>query len=156
MVICKLYYFYLREDNKLTTNPQDPLRLKKVKNKNLTLSAEYTSEQQLAEALVLLAESELKGDAFAYSIQFNVLRNAINDWRYRQRCDFRAEDKLYESYITNIEYLNDKEKFDAILNSIIAPVSLHSCKHSSSTPYKPCPILIAGHFNGLPLSFSAS
>ena len=141
----KVYYFYLREDNKLTTNPQDPLRLKKVKNKNLTLSAEYTSEQQLAEALVLLAESELKGDAFAYSIQFNVLRNAINDWRYRQRCDFRAEDKLYESYITNIEYLNDKE----------ARVTLGAYRYTLTDKIKMLmrpKEVIGGTFNGIAIS----
>lgn len=105
----KTYYFYLREDNKITTNPKDTLRLKRVKNKNVTLSAEYSNADELAEALVLLAQKELGGDAFAYSIEFKVLRRAISDWKYRQRCDFRAEDKLYQSYITNIEYLNDKE-----------------------------------------------
>lgn len=105
----KTYYFYLREDNKITTNPKDELRLKKVKNKNIKMSAEVESAEQLAEALVVLAQKELCGDAFAYSIEFKILRRAISDWKYKQRCDFKSENKLYESYITNIEYLNDKE-----------------------------------------------
>lgn len=103
------YYFYLREDNKITTNPNDELRLKRVKNKNIKMSAEVESAEQLAEALVILAQKELCGDAFAYSIEFKILRRAISDWKYKQRCNFKSESKLYESYITNIEYLNDKE-----------------------------------------------
>lgn len=105
----KTFYFYLRQDNKLTTNPKDNLRMKKVKNKNVNLTAKFEDNNKLAEGLVSLAQKELLGDAFAYSIQFNVLRSAISDWKYRQRCDFRAEDRLFQSYITNIEYLSDKE-----------------------------------------------
>lgn len=103
------YYFYLREDNKITTNPDDELRIKKVKNKNIEYTSTYTTEQELAEGLVLLAETELLGDAFAYSIEFVVLRSAITDWKFRQRCDFMAQDRLYQSYITQIEYIDDKQ-----------------------------------------------
>lgn len=105
----KVYSFYLRQDNKLTTNPKDELRIRKVKNKNINMTTEYGSEDELAEAMVLLAQTELCGDAFAYSIEFRVLRRAISDWKFRQRCDFYAEDRLFESYITQIEYINDKE-----------------------------------------------
>ncbi len=105
----KSFEFYLREDNKVTTNPEDKLRIKKVKNKNVKFTADYNTADQLAEGLVLLAQKTLCGDAFAYSIEFNVLRNAITGWKFRQRCNFRAEDRLYESYITCIQFLNDKE-----------------------------------------------
>ena len=105
----KWYYFYLREDNRLTTNPNDEHRVKKVKNKNIEYTNTYTTEQELAEGLVLLAETELLGDAFAYSIEFNVLRSAITDWKFRQRCDFMAKDRLYQSYITQIEYIDDRQ-----------------------------------------------
>jgi len=101
--------FYLRQDNKVTTNPEDSQRIKKVKNKNVDYTAEYETQDQLAEGLALLAQKTLCGDAYAYSIEFNVLRNAIADWKFRQRCNFMAEDRLYESYITSIQYLNDKE-----------------------------------------------
>lgn len=141
----KTYYFYLREDNRLTTNPKDQLRLKRVRNKNLTLTADYGNEDQLAEALVLLAQSELCGDAFAYSIEFTILRNAINDWRYRQRCDFRAEDKLYESYITQIEYLNEKE----------AKVMLGAFRYTLTDKFKNLlkpKQVIGGTFNGINIS----
>lgn len=104
----KTFAFYLRQDNKVTTNPEDQYRIKKVKNKNIELTAEYSSEDKLAEALALMAQKTLCGDAFAYSIEFNITRKAISDWQFRQRCDFMAEDRLYQSYITNITYLNDK------------------------------------------------
>lgn len=103
------FEFYLRQDNKITTNPQDSLRIKKVKNKNIKFTASYNNEDELAEALVLLAQKTLCGDAFAYSIEFNILRRAINDWKFRQRCDFLAPDRLYQSYITNIEYVNNEQ-----------------------------------------------
>lgn len=105
----RVFEFYLRQDNKVTTNPEDEQRIKKVKNKNVEYSADTSDTNKIAEGLALLAQKTLCGDAFAYSIEFNVLRNAITGWRFRQRCDFRAEDRLYESYITSIEYLNDKE-----------------------------------------------
>ena len=104
----KTFAFYLRQDNKVTTNPEDQYRIKKVKNKNIELTAEYSSEDELAEALALMAQKTLCGDAFAYSIEFNITRKAISDWQFRQRCDFMAEDRLYQSYITNITYVNDK------------------------------------------------
>lgn len=103
------FYFYLRQDNKITTNPSDELRIKKVKNKNVKFTSEYNTEEELAEALVLLAQKTLCGDAFAYSIEFSILRRAISDWKFRQRCDFYAEDRLYQTFITNIEYVNDEE-----------------------------------------------
>ena len=103
------FSFYLREDNIVTTNPLDAKRLKKVKSKNIKYTEEYSSDQQLVEALVLLAQKTLCGDAFAYSIEFNVLRRAISDWKFRQRCNFMAENKLYPAIITNIEYVNDEE-----------------------------------------------
>lgn len=104
----RAFSFYLREDNKVTTNPEDTKRIKKVKTKNVDLTAEYGSEDELAEALALMAQKTLCGDAFAYSIEFSITRRAISDWKFRQRCDFYAEDRLYQSYITNITYLNDK------------------------------------------------
>jgi len=107
--INKTFEFYLRQDNKVTTNPEDKLRIKKVKNKNVKYTAQYSSSDELAEGLALLAQKTLCGDAFAYSIEFNVLRNAITGWNFRQRCNFMAEDRLYESYITCIQYLSDKE-----------------------------------------------
>ena len=107
--INKEFEFYLRQDNKVTTNPEDSQRIKKVKNKNVDYTAETDDPDEIAEGLALLAQKTLCGDAFAYSIEFNVLRNAIADWKFRQRCNFMAEDRLYESYITSIQYLNDKE-----------------------------------------------
>ena len=104
------FEFYLRQDNTITTNPNDELRIKKVKNKNVKFTADYSTEDELAEALVLLAQKTLCGDAFAYSIEFNITRKAISDWKFRQRCDFLAPDRLYNSYITNIQYNGDEAR----------------------------------------------
>ena len=103
------FELYLKEDNTITTDPTDKLRIKKVKNKNVKFTAEINDEKKIAEALVLLAQKTLCGNAFAYSIEFNILRRAISDWKFRQRCDFMAEDRLYQTYITNIQYINDEE-----------------------------------------------
>ena len=141
----RVFEFYLRQDNKLTTSPVDELRIKKVKNKNVKLTAEYTTEDELAEALVLMAQKTLCGDAFAYSIEFNILRSAISDWQFRQRCDFLAPDRLYQSYITNIEYVNDKE----------ARVTLGAYRYTLTDKFKALtrqPREIGSSFDGIEVS----
>lgn len=141
----KLYDFYLRQDNKLTTSPVDELRIKKVKSKNVKMTATYESEDELAEALVLLAQKTLCGDAFAYSIEFNVLRSAISDWKFRQRCDFFAPDRLYQSYITNITYINDKE----------AKITLGAYRYTLTDKFKALmkqPKEIGDSFDGIEIS----
>lgn len=141
----KVFYFYLRQDNKVTTNPEDELRLKKIKNKNVKLTAQYNTEDELAEALVLMAQKTLCGDAFAYSIEFNIMRRAISDWKFRQRCDFLAKDRLYQSYITNIEYINDKE----------ARVTLGAYRYTLTDKFKELirqPKTIGNSFDGISVS----
>lgn len=141
----RIFEFYLRQDNKITTNPQDDLRIKKVKNKNVKFTASYSTEDELAEALVLLAQKTLCGDAFAYSIEFNVLRRAISDWKFSQRCDFLAPDRLYQSYITNIQYLNDKE----------ARVTLGAYRYTLTDKFKALtrqPREIGASLNGIAIS----
>lgn len=139
------FELYLTEDNKVTTNPQDERRIKKVKNKNVEFKAEVNDDKQIAEGLALLAQKTLCGDAFAYSIEFNVLRNAIVDWKFRQRCNFMAEDRLYESYITCIQYLNDDE----------ARVTLGAYRYTLTDKFKELmkdKKEIGDTFNGIPLS----
>ena len=139
------FEFYLRNDNKITTNPEDEQRIRKVKTKIVDLTASYGSEEQLAEGLVLLAQKTLCGDAFAYSIEFNILKTAITDWRFRQKCKFLAPDRIYESYITNIEYLNDEE----------AKITLGAYRYTLTDKFKHLirqPNEIGNTFNGISLS----
>lgn len=102
-------YIYLRDDNKLTSNPLDEKRIKQVKPKII----EYTPEENLTtaemgEALILLAQKALCGDSFDHSIEFVSIRNEFYDWKINRRCDFIAKDRMYETYVTKVEYLSDK------------------------------------------------
>ncbi len=102
------YKIYLREDNELTSNPKDPLRIKKVLNKNIDLSAETESLEELAEAVVVTARKELKSDIYGYKIEFTMLINKNSPWHYRQACVFTAEDRTFHTLVTRLEYLSDK------------------------------------------------
>ena len=93
----------------------------------------------------MLAQKTLCGDAFAYSIEFNILKTAITDWRFRQKCKFLAPDRIYESYITNIEYLNDEE----------AKITLGAYRYTLTDKFKHLirqPNEIGNTFNGISLS----
>lgn len=106
----KPYNIYLRDDNALTSNPTDSARIKQVKPKII----EYDSTQdslttdEMAEAIVVLAQKELCGDSFDHSIEFTVVRNNSIDWKYFKRCDFVGKDRIYYTYVTRVEYLSDK------------------------------------------------
>lgn len=102
------YRIYLREDNELTTNPKDEYRIKKVVNKNVDFTAEVGSEDELAEAIVVMAEKELKSDIFGYKIEFIILVNKNSKWKYRQACVFTGENKTFYTLVTRIEYLSEK------------------------------------------------
>lgn len=101
---------YLREDNRLTTDPTDAERIKQVKTTIIDYKPsedEITAEQQ-GDAIILLAEKALCGNAFDHSIEFTVVLNEGYDWRVNKRCDFTAEDRIYNTYITSVEYLSDR------------------------------------------------
>ena len=102
------YKIYLREDNELTTNPSDPYRIKKVINTNIDLTAETETDEEKAEAVVLVAKNALKSDIFGYQIQFTVLINKNSEWSYRQACVFKAKDRTFYSLVTRLEYLSEK------------------------------------------------
>lgn len=102
------YKIYLREDNELTSNPNDEFRIKKVINKNIDLSAKTETDDELAEAVIVTAQKELQPDLFGYKIQFTMLINKNSKWHYRQACVFTAEDRTFKTLVTRIEYLSDK------------------------------------------------
>ena len=109
------YMIYLREDNELTTNPNDDKRIRKVLNKNIDLTVEYGEDDteadkadKTAEAVVVTARKELKSDIFGYEIQFTILANRNSPWHYRQACVFKAQDRTFNALVTRLEYLSDK------------------------------------------------
>ena len=104
----KPYKIYLREDNELTSNPNDKYRIKKVLNKNIDFTAKTNSADELAEAIIVQAQSTLKSEIFGYKIEFVMMVNPRRKWHYRQACVFVAEDRTYNALVTRIEYLSDK------------------------------------------------
>lgn len=108
------YKIYLREDNELTTNPNDEHRIKKVINKNIDFTetengdGETLTDDEVAEAMITTAQSELKSDIFGYKIEFTMLINARRKWSYRQACIFTSETKTFNALVTRIEYLSDR------------------------------------------------
>ena len=101
---------YLKENNTLTTNPEDAERIKQVKPKiiDYTPSEDEITAKEQGEAIILLAEKALCGNAFDHSIEFTVVTNESYDWRPNKRCDFVAEDRIYYTYVTSVEYLSDR------------------------------------------------
>lgn len=106
----KAYRIYLREDNELTSNPKDPKRIKKVLNKNIDFTAdkEVDTDEEYAEAIINVANSELKSQVFGYQIEFTILKNPLREWHYRQACVFTAQDRTFYTLVTRLEHLSDK------------------------------------------------
>ena len=108
-VVLGTEYIYLREDNKLTSNPEDIERIKQVKPKVIEyVPNDKLTTAEMGEAIILLAQKALCGDSFDHSIEFISIRNEYFDWKINRRCDFRARDRLYETFVTKVEYLSDK------------------------------------------------
>ena len=101
---------YLKENNTLTTNPEDSERIKQVKPKVIDYkpSADEVTPNEQGEAIILLAEKALCGNAFDHSIEFKVVLNESYDWRINKRCDFTAEDRVYSTFVTSVEYSGDR------------------------------------------------
>lgn len=111
----KKYKIYLREDNNITTNPNDEFRIKKVVNKNIEFTASEDLKEngvinldKVAEAIIVMAQKELQGDVFGYQIMFTMLVNKNREWNYRQSCIFTSENKTFHSLVTRLEYLTEK------------------------------------------------
>lgn len=101
---------FLRDDNKLTTDPGDDARIKQVKTKiiDYTPSKDEITAAQYGEAIVVLAEKALCGNAFDHSIEFTVVLNDGYKFDLHRRCDFLAEDRIYSTYVTRVEYMSDR------------------------------------------------
>lgn len=111
------YYFYLLNDNSITTNPNDERRIKQVRSKEITFSLETDGEEGLtpeeknerrAKALLLSVYNELQAPEYNLQITITMFNN--DNIRLYRRVDFVAESGImYSSNITKIEIVNDKQ-----------------------------------------------
>lgn len=118
----KRFYFYLLNDNSITTNPNDEKRIKQVRSKEITFSIEDASktDEENAKALLLAVYNELQAPEYNLQITINMLKN--DNVKLYRRVDFLAESGIiYTSNITKVERLNDlqvKITLGALRNSL--------------------------------------
>lgn len=105
----KRFYFYLLNDNSITTNPNDERRIKQVRSKEITFSLdENKSDEENAKALLLYIHNELQAPEYNLQITIDMFNN--EKIKLYKRVDFVAESGImYSSNITKIEKLNDKQ-----------------------------------------------
>lgn len=105
----KRYYFYLLNDNSITTNPNDERRIKQVRSKEITFSLESEkTDEENANALMQAVFNELQAPEYNLQITIEMFKND-NISLYR-RVNFVADSGVeYLSNITKIEILNDRQ-----------------------------------------------
>lgn len=103
----KRYYFYLLDDNSITTFPNDERRIKQVRSKEITFSLEENkSDEENAKALLLYIHNELQAPEYNLQITIDMFNN--DNIKLYKRVDFLAENGIiYSSNITKVERLND-------------------------------------------------
>lgn len=101
------YYFYLLNDNSVTTNPNDPKRIKQVRSKEMTFTFDNTkTDEENANALMLAVFNELQASEYNLKIGLTMFKN--DNIKLYRRVDFLADNGvLYSSNVTKIEILND-------------------------------------------------
>lgn len=119
--IPKRYYFYLLNDNSITTDPTDTRRIKQVRSKEITftLEADKTDEEN-AKALIQAVYNELQAPDYNLQITITMIKN--DNIKLYRSVDFVSESgTIYSSNITKIEILNDlqvKITLGALRNSL--------------------------------------
>ena len=121
----KRYFFYLLKDNSITTDPNDPMRIKQVRSKEITFDLDVEGEEEIdndpnltpeekeeeknrrrANALILAVLNELQ--APEYNLKITVKMFKDENIKLYRRVDFTAESGIiYTSNVTKIEILND-------------------------------------------------
>lgn len=103
------YFFYLLNDNSITTDPDDTRRIKQVRSKEITFSIDGSAtDEQNANALMLAVYNELQ--APEYNLKIEIKMFATDKIKLYGRVDFLAESGIiYSSNVTKIEILNDKQ-----------------------------------------------
>ena len=105
----KRYYFYLLDDNSVTTDPTDPRRIKQVRSKEMTFTLDTSkSDEENAKSLMRGVYNELQAPEYNLQITITMLKN--DNIRLYRSVDFVAESGImYSTNITKIEILNDKQ-----------------------------------------------
>ena len=105
----KRYYFYLLDDNSVTTDPTDPRRIKQVRSKEMTFTLNTSkSDEENAKSLMQSVYNELQAPEYNLQITITMLKN--DNIRLYRSVDFVAESGImYSTNITKIEILNDKQ-----------------------------------------------
>ena len=117
----KRYYFYLLNDNSITTDPTDARRIKQVRSKEITftLEANKTDEENI-NALILAVLNELQ--APEYNLKITIEMFANDNIKMYRRINFLGDNGVvYDSSVTRIEKLNDlqiKITLGALRNSL--------------------------------------
>ena len=103
------YFFYLLNDNSITTDPDDTRRIKQVRSKEITFSIDGSAtDEENANALMLAVYNELQ--APEYNLKIEIKMFATDKIKLYGRVDFLAESGIiYSSNVTKIEILNDKQ-----------------------------------------------
>lgn len=113
------FYFYLLNNNEVTTNPNDTRRIKQVRCKSISfsLAGDASSEEGMtdtekaearAKALLLAVYNDLQAPEYNLKIEITMMKN--DNLRLYRLVDFVAEDEtVYTSNVSKIEILNDKQ-----------------------------------------------
>lgn len=114
----KRYYFYLLDDNSVTTDPTDPRRIKQVRSKEMTFTLDTSkSDEENAKSLMQGVYNELQAPEYNLQITITMLKN--DNIRLYRKIDFVSDNTYndngiiknvtYTSNVTKIEILNDKQ-----------------------------------------------
>lgn len=115
------YYFYLLDDNSITTDVKAARRIKQVRSKEITFTLDETkSDQENCNALMQAVINELQAPEYKLKIEIIMFKN--DNIKLYRNVDFTAKSgTIYSSNITKIEILNDlqvKVTLGALRNSL--------------------------------------
>jgi hypothetical protein len=113
------FYFYLLDNNDITRDASDSRRIKQVRSKAISFSlasdegeedglTEEEKQRSRAEALILTIYNELQAPEYDLKIEIEMLKNA-NLYLYRNIDFVSSKNIVYNSNITKVENLNDKQ-----------------------------------------------
>lgn len=137
--IPKRYYFYLLNDNSVTTDSTDTRRIKQVRSKEITFTLNVAGEDEInndetlteeqkeeeknrrrANSLMLQVYNELQAPDYNLQITITMIKN--DNIKLYRSVDFVSESgTIYSSNITKIEIVNDlqvKITLGALRNSL--------------------------------------
>ena len=134
------FFFYLLNDNSITTNPNDDRRIKQVRSKEITFSLDVEGEDEdetlteeeknarRAEALMLAVYNELQAPEYNLQITIEMFKND-NLTLYR-RVEFTSDKTYYDNGIMrNVVYTSNITKIER-LNDLQVRITLGALRNS--------------------------